>query len=182
MGGALRAELATASDRDAPATMRSTTIFNGDLQKAEVRARCRHREVLRPHRPDGTPGQARHHPDLPPGHPGLAQGGGAGRRSGCSRPTEGTPQGGVADSPLLDERRAARTGDGASGQPSPATSLAGNGDWAWQPIVVRYADDFVVLHEDRDVIEQSAARSPREWLTGDGAGTEARARRGSRTP
>ena len=37
----------------------------------------------------------------------------------------------------------------------------------WQPIVVRYADDFVVLHQDRDVIEQTRHIAA-EWLTGMG--------------
>jgi RNA-directed DNA polymerase len=35
--------------------------------------------------------------------------------------------------------------------------------WGWQPIVVRYADDFVVLHEDRQVIEQ-ARQLAAQWL------------------
>jgi RNA-directed DNA polymerase len=35
--------------------------------------------------------------------------------------------------------------------------------WGWQPIVVRYADDFVVLHESRPVIEQ-ARQLAAQWL------------------
>src|SRR5437667_4508145 len=38
---------------------------------------------------------------------------------------------------------------------------------SWQPIVVRYADDFVVLHQDRDVIERTRHIAA-EWLTGMG--------------
>ena len=35
--------------------------------------------------------------------------------------------------------------------------------WRNKPIVVRYADDFVVLHEAREVIEQ-ARQVAAEWL------------------
>jgi RNA-directed DNA polymerase len=44
---------------------------------------------------------------------------------------------------------------------------AGRVDWGWQPVVVRYADDFVVLHEDRAVIEQ-ARQLAAQWLAGVG--------------
>ena len=43
----------------------------------------------------------------------------------------------------------------------------GRVDWGWQPVVVRYADDFVVLHEDRQVIEQ-ARQLAAQWLAGMG--------------
>ena len=44
---------------------------------------------------------------------------------------------------------------------------AGRVDWGWQPVVVRYADDFVVLHEDRQVIEQARDLAA-QWLAGVG--------------
>jgi RNA-directed DNA polymerase len=44
---------------------------------------------------------------------------------------------------------------------------AGHVDWGWQPVVVRYADDFVVLHEDRQVIEQ-VRHLAAQWLAGVG--------------
>ena len=44
---------------------------------------------------------------------------------------------------------------------------AGRVDWGWQPVVVRYADDFVVLHEDRRVIEQ-VRHLAAQWLAGVG--------------
>jgi RNA-directed DNA polymerase len=40
-------------------------------------------------------------------------------------------------------------------------------DWGWQPVVVRYADDFVVLHEDVQVIEQ-VRQLAAQWLAGVG--------------
>jgi len=40
-------------------------------------------------------------------------------------------------------------------------------DWGWRPVVVRYADDFVVLHEDRQVIEQ-VRHLAAQWLAGVG--------------
>src|SRR3954468_8052587 len=43
----------------------------------------------------------------------------------------------------------------------------GRVDWGWQPVVVRYADDFVVLHEDRRVIEQ-VRHLAAQWLAGVG--------------
>ncbi len=64
--------------------------------------------------------------------------------------TEGTPQGGVL-SPLLAnialhglETIIRRTFPDRK----PGTTVH------WKPIVIRYADDFVVLHEDKEVIEQ----------------------------
>jgi RNA-directed DNA polymerase len=82
-------------------------------------------------------------------------------------PTEaGTPQGGplspllanVALHGLATHLRAAFPRDRyADGQVR----------WGWQPLVVRYADDFVVLHEDRGVIEQTRQLAA-EWLAGMG--------------
>jgi len=80
--------------------------------------------------------------------------------------TEGTPQGGSI-SPLLMNvalhglETAIRTAF-----PSRVTR-GGKAILSWQPIVVRYADDFVVLHQDRDVIEQTRHIAA-EWLTGMG--------------
>ncbi len=37
----------------------------------------------------------------------------------------------------------------------------------WQPQVIRYADDLVILHRDRNVIEQ-CRQLTQEWLTGIG--------------
>jgi RNA-directed DNA polymerase len=82
-------------------------------------------------------------------------------------PTEaGTPQGGPL-SPLLanialhgleTHLRAAFPRD---------RYRAGRVDWGWQPVVVRYADDFVVLHEDLQVIEQ-VRHLAAQWLAGVG--------------
>lgn len=78
--------------------------------------------------------------------------------------TEGTPQGGVI-SPLL--ANVALHGletaiKSAFPRWSPTNSQEG-----WKPIVVRYADDFVVLHQNREVIEQIKQQAT-EWLRGMG--------------
>jgi len=88
----------------------------------------------------------------------------AGVVDGAARcPTEaGTPQGGPL-SPLLanialhglaTHLRAAFPRD---------RYTKGRIDGGWQPVVVRYADDFVVLHEDLQVIEQ-ARQLAAQWL------------------
>src|SRR5437867_1095215 len=69
----------------------------------------------------------------------------------------GTPQGGVV-SPLL-ANIALHGLETALQATCPATRYHRR----WQPIVVRYADDFVVLHPDREVIAQVAARAT-SWL------------------
>ena len=82
-------------------------------------------------------------------------------------PTDaGTPQGG-ATLAAARERRAPRAGDRHPRRlpPRPLRSRAGRLGLA--PVVVRYADDFVVLHEDRDVIEQ-ARHLAAQWLAGVG--------------
>jgi RNA-directed DNA polymerase len=43
----------------------------------------------------------------------------------------------------------------------------------WKPRVVRYADDFVVLHKDREVIVQAQARAS-TWLQGMGLALQPR--------
>src|SRR5262249_5713658 len=89
------------------------------------------------------------------------------RDGGAWFPTEtGTPQGGPL-SPLLanialhgleTHLRTAFPRDRYQG---------GRVDWGWQPVVVRYADDFVVLHEDLQVIEQ-VRHLAAQWLAGVG--------------
>jgi RNA-directed DNA polymerase len=71
------------------------------------------------------------------------------------KPTEaGTPQGGAL-SPLL--ANIALHGLETHLRAAFPRDLRLNGEvrWGWKPTVVRYADDFVVLHEDREVIEQT---------------------------
>jgi RNA-directed DNA polymerase len=77
--------------------------------------------------------------------------------------TEGTPQGGVI-SPLL--ANIALHGfetviRDAYPERKPGTNIH------WKPIVVRYADDFVVMHEDETVIQQVQQRAM-AWLAGMG--------------
>ncbi len=73
---------------------------------------------------------------------------------GALFPTEkGTPQGGVA-SPLL-ANIALHGLETAIKDAFPVTAMVnGRRVCPWQPIVIRYADDFLVLHEDRTVIER----------------------------
>jgi RNA-directed DNA polymerase len=75
---------------------------------------------------------------------------------------EGTPQGG-AISPLL--ANIALHGLESSVRAAFPASIRVNGERRanWKPFVVRYADDFVVLHEDRAVIEQARLVAAR-WL------------------
>ncbi len=78
-------------------------------------------------------------------------------------PTDaGTPQGGPL-SPLL--ANVALHGLETHLRTAFPRDLRANGQvrWGWQPLVVRYADDFVVLHEDRAVIEQ-ARQLAAQWL------------------
>jgi RNA-directed DNA polymerase len=74
---------------------------------------------------------------------------------------EGAPQGGVL-SPLL--MNVALHGlETALRSPDPDAPRAQQRP----PTVIRYADDFVVLHEDRDVVEKAQARAA-DWLRGMG--------------
>lgn len=75
---------------------------------------------------------------------------------------EGTPQGG-AISPLL--ANVALHGLETHLRAAFPGSIRINGQRRddWKPLVVRYADDFVVLHEDRTVIEQ-ARQVAAQWL------------------
>jgi len=74
--------------------------------------------------------------------------------------TQGTPQGGVI-SPLL-ANVALHGLETAIVSALPSWSPH-NGRERWVPIVVRYADDFVVLHQDREVIDAAKQRAA-AWL------------------
>jgi RNA-directed DNA polymerase len=78
---------------------------------------------------------------------------------------EGTPQGGVI-SPLL-ANIALHGLEEAIINAFPKTRRTAEGRIAWNPIVVRYADDFVVMHRDREVVQQCQAVA-QEWLRGMG--------------
>lgn len=83
-------------------------------------------------------------------------------------PTEqGTPQGGVI-SPLL-ANIALHGLEETVVRAFPATQRVSGvrGATTWSPNVIRYADDFVVLHREREVIEQCQAIA-QEWLKGMG--------------
>jgi len=82
---------------------------------------------------------------------------------GALFPTEkGTPQGGVA-SPLL-ANIALHGLETAIRDAFPVTAMVnGRRVCPWQPIVIRYADDVLVLHEDRTVIER-CQRITMAWL------------------
>ena len=83
------------------------------------------------------------------------------------KPTEaGTPQGGAL-SPLL--ANIALHGLDTHLRSAFPTQVTQNGHrfQEWRPIVVRYADDFVVLHQDRAVVER-ARQLAAEWLAGIG--------------
>src|SRR5262249_28969184 len=77
---------------------------------------------------------------------------------------EGTPQGGVA-SPLL-AKIALHGLEELITNTFPA-KRKGNTVIAWKPTVIRYADDFVVLHRDLEVI-QRCQEVIQQWLKGMG--------------
>jgi len=81
---------------------------------------------------------------------------------------EGTPQGGVI-SPLL--ANIALHGLSASVRDAFQTTKYLNGrdesPTMWKPVVIRYADDFVILHPDLDALKQ-AEQVAAEWLKGMG--------------
>ncbi len=80
-------------------------------------------------------------------------------------PTEdGTPQGGVI-SPLL--ANIALHGLEVAVQAAVPKTMPGDRNICWTPTVVRYADDFVVMHRDRDVVEKCKEVAS-EWLKGMG--------------
>jgi RNA-directed DNA polymerase len=82
--------------------------------------------------------------------------------------TEGTPQGGVI-SPLL--ANIALHGLAACVKGAFQTKKRPNGGHGkpirWKPVVIRYADDFVILHPDLDALKQ-AKQIAEEWLKGMG--------------
>jgi len=80
--------------------------------------------------------------------------------------TEGTPQGGSISPLLMNVALHGLETAIRAAFPSRVTR-GGKAILPWPPIVVRYADDFVVLHQDRDVIEQTRHIAA-EWLTGMG--------------
>jgi RNA-directed DNA polymerase len=75
--------------------------------------------------------------------------------------TEGTPQGGVV-SPLL-ANIALHGLETAIESAFPHDKYVNGKQIEWYPRVIRYADDFVILHEDRGVIEQ-AQQITNTWL------------------
>lgn len=77
--------------------------------------------------------------------------------------TQGTPQGGVI-SPLL-ANVALHGLEEHLRSAFPTTRKVNGRRVLWKPHVIRYADDFVVLHQDREVIRQ-CHRLAREWLAG----------------
>src|SRR5439155_808023 len=78
---------------------------------------------------------------------------------------EGTPQGGVI-SPLL-ANIALHGLEEAVQAAFPKRKMVGGVSVPWTPTVVRYADDFVVCHPDREVVQQCQA-IVQQWLSGMG--------------
>jgi RNA-directed DNA polymerase len=78
---------------------------------------------------------------------------------------EGTPQGGVI-SPLLANVALHGLGREIISRFT-GTKRVNGAIMLWKPIVVRYADDFVVLHPDEQVIHE-CQQIAREWLRGMG--------------
>jgi RNA-directed DNA polymerase len=82
--------------------------------------------------------------------------------------TEGTPQGGVI-SPLL--ANIALHGLAAAVESVFQSKIYPNGRYQkpilWKPVVIRYADDFVIFHRDLDALKQ-AQQVAAEWLKGMG--------------
>jgi RNA-directed DNA polymerase len=79
---------------------------------------------------------------------------------------EGTPQGGIV-SPLL-ANIALHGLETVVTQGFPLNRKLEGGHWErWKPVLIRYADDFVILHRDPDVIRQ-CREIVHEWLQGMG--------------
>lgn len=79
---------------------------------------------------------------------------------------EGTPQGGVI-SPLLANIALHGLETAISSAFPRNITINGTKHGAYQPRVIRYADDFVILHPDLKVIEKAASIA-QEWLSGMG--------------
>ncbi len=79
---------------------------------------------------------------------------------------EGTPQGGVA-SPLLANIALHGLETAIRSHFPKSKRLKGKTIDNWKPVVIRYADDFVVLHQDVAVIEQ-VKQIVNEWVAGMG--------------
>jgi RNA-directed DNA polymerase len=79
---------------------------------------------------------------------------------------EGTPQGGVI-SPLLANVALHGLATAIEGAFPALKYSSGERRVAWKPMVIRYADDFVVLHRDLEAIEH-ARQVASEWLKGMG--------------
>lgn len=79
---------------------------------------------------------------------------------------EGTPQGGVI-SPLLANIALHGMMTEIENSFQGSKTLPSGKRVQWQPIVIRYADDFVILHEDLDAIKQ-AKEVAANWLKGMG--------------
>jgi RNA-directed DNA polymerase len=77
---------------------------------------------------------------------------------------EGTPQGGVI-SPLLANIALHGLEEYIRSSFPRHRSVNGKKSAPWQPHVIRYADDFVVLHPDREVI-QECRQLAQQWLKG----------------
>jgi RNA-directed DNA polymerase len=78
----------------------------------------------------------------------------------------GTPQGGVA-SPLLASIALHGLETAIATAFPPTKMVNGRRVNPWRPIVVRYADDLVILHEDEEVIKETY-RLTSAWLAGMG--------------
>src|SRR5258707_14835857 len=76
---------------------------------------------------------------------------------------EGAPQGGVI-SPIL-ANRALHGLETSITSAYPARKMKDGKEVAWRPKVIRYADDFLVLHRDLTVIKE-VQQMASEWLTG----------------
>lgn len=79
---------------------------------------------------------------------------------------EGTPQGGVASPLLANIALHGLESDVRAAFPVTKTIKGKQIRW-WQPAIIRYADDFLILHQDITVIEEAKEVTAR-WLAGMG--------------
>jgi RNA-directed DNA polymerase len=80
---------------------------------------------------------------------------------------EGTPQGGVISPLLANIALHGLETEIRSQHPAGKRLPGGKGPTPWRPTVIRYADDFVVLHRDEQVI-RGCQTIAQEWLKGMG--------------